>query len=293
MTPLERAARLPIWTGPVDPVPLTGGITNTNFVIDDRGRKVVVRIGDDIPVHHISRASEVLASRAAHAAGIAPAVIYAEPGVLALEFIEGRTLRPEDIRHPGNLPRIAEIVRRAHRDIPRFLRGQAPMFWVFHVVRDYAHGLREARSGYAATLPRLLDANRVLESAVGRIDVVFGHNDLLAANFLDDGERLWLVDWEYAGFNDPLFDLGGLASNNELDPPARDELLAMYHGAGPDAETRRRFAALTAASLLRETLWSMTSELHSRLDFDYRAYTEQNLARFDAAYADFHALGTS
>jgi thiamine kinase-like enzyme len=293
MTPLDRAARLPIWTGPVDPVPLKGGITNTNFVVDDRGRKVVVRIGDDIPVHHISRTNEDLASRAAHAAGIAPAIIYAEPGVLALEFIEGRTLTPEDVRTPDMLLRIAALVARAHHDIPRFLRGPAAMFWVFHVVRDYAHGLKEARSGHAVLLPRLLDANCELERAVGRISVVYGHNDLLAANFIDDGERLWLIDWEYAGFNDPLFDLGGLASNNELDSAARENLLGAYFGSAPDGQMRLRFAAMTAASLLRETLWSMTSELHSRIDFDYRAYTQENLARFDAAYGAFTDLVAS
>lgn len=290
MTPLERAARLPIWTGPVEPLPLKGGITNTNFVVQDGGRKFVVRIGDDIPVHHISRANEVRASRAAHAAGIAPAVLYAEPGALVLEFIEGRTLRPEDVRDPANLARIAGLVASAHRQIPLFLRGPAAVFWVFHVVRDYAHGLKEARSGHVAALPRLLDANEALEQAVGRVDMVFGHNDLLAANFLDDGDRLWLIDWEYAGFNDPLFDLGGLASNNELSAAARDELMARYCGAAPDSDARRRLAAMTAASLLRETLWSMTSEIHSRIDFDYSAYTSENLARFDAAYASFQDI---
>ena len=80
-------------------------------------------------------------------------------------------------------------------------------------------------------LPRLLATAEKLEKAVGAIELVFGHNDLLAANLIDDGQRLWLVDWEYGGFNSPLFDLGGLASNNELVPEQEDWLLEAYFGA--------------------------------------------------------------
>src|SRR6185312_801774 len=137
-------------------------------------------------------------------------------------------------------------------DIPQYLRGPAAMFWVFHVMRDYAHTLREGSSHYLSQLPDLLGRAARLEAAVGPIDVVFGHNDLLAANFIDDGQRLWLVDWDYAGFNSPLFDLGGLASNSELTPTATDDLLALYFGRQPDGDLRRRAAAMTAASLLRE-----------------------------------------
>ena len=120
------------------------------------------------------------------------------------------------------------MVRRCHHDIPQYLRGPGAMFWVFHVVRDYAHTLREGGSRHAALLPDLLARAARLEAAVGPIEVVFGHNDLLAANFIDDGQRLWLVDWEYAGFNSPLFDLGGLASNSELSPAQAEQVLSLY-----------------------------------------------------------------
>ena len=79
------------------------------------------------------------------------------------------------------------------------------VFWVFHVVRDYAHTLRGVESRIQPELPRLLEIAEKLEIAVGRVSLVFGHNDLLAANFIDDGERIWLIDWDYAGFNSPLF----------------------------------------------------------------------------------------
>ena len=286
----RRAAALPIWSGAVDPQPYPGGITNLNFLVEDVGRRFLVRIGGDIPEHNVLRSAELAASRAAHAAGIAPAVRYAEPGALTLDFIDARAFTVADVRDPANLERLADLVRRCHRDVPRHFRGPAPMFWVFQVLRDYAHRLRERRGGHGADLPRLQAAAERLEAAVGPVEIVFGHNDLLPANILDDGARLWLVDWEYAGFNGPLFDLGGLASNAGMDAEQSDALLGAYFGRAPDDHLRRRFAAMSAASLLRETMWSMVSELHSTIDFDYAAYTAENRARFEAAWAAFREL---
>lgn len=285
-----RVAELAIWFGRVNPLPLAGGITNQNFTVEDQGRRYVVRVGSDIPVHGVVRANELAASRAAHLAGLSPGVVHAEPGILVLDFIEGRTFTPEDARNPANLERLIDMVRRCHRDVPQYLRGPGAMFWVFHVVRDYAHTLREGNSRHDSILPDLLARSARLEAAVGPIDVVFGHNDLLAANFIDDGSRLWLVDWEYAGFNSPLFDLGGLASNNEFTPEQTEAALSLYFDKPVDHALRRRAAAMTAASLLRETMWSMVSEIHSTVDFDYAAYTAENLRRFEAAYAAYLAM---
>ena len=281
-----RAASLACWSGPVEPEPVAGGITNTNFLVRDRGERFFVRIGEDIPVHGVLRFNEVSATRAAAAAGIAPALMHSEPGALVSRFIEGRTLSAEDVRDAAMLERIVPLLGHCHRDIPRVLRGFVPMFWVFHVVRDYAATLREGGSRYEPQLGGLLARADALEAAVGRIDVVFGHNDLLAANFIDDGERLWLIDWEYAGFNSPLFDLGGLASNSELASGQEDWLLERYFERPVDAAGKRRYLAMKCASLLRESMWSMVSEIHSGLDVDYVAYTRENLDRFERAYAD-------
>jgi thiamine kinase-like enzyme len=164
------------------------------------------------------------------------------------------------------------------------------MFWVFHVLRDYRHTLTAGNSRHLACLPELLVTATRLEKALGPVDIVFGHNDLLATNFIDDGARLWLVDWEYAGFNSPLFDLGGLASNNEYAEDLSRRLIETYFERPLDGPLARRCAAMTAASLLRETLWSMVSEIHSALDFDYAAYTAENLARFEKALAAFDEM---
>ena len=289
--PKERAARLPCWKGEVAPEPLGGGITNINFTVDDAGERYVVRIGDDIPVHGVYRVHELAAARAAHATGIAPEIVHAEPGALVMRWVEGRTLEPEDVRDPARMERVLDTVIRCHREIPLHFRGPTPIFWVFQVVRDYARSLRDEGSRMTGRLDELLERSARLESLVGPVDIVFGHNDLLAANFIDDGDRVWLIDWEYAGFNSPLFDLGGLVSNSELDADAERRLLERYFGALPGDAGAASYAAMKCASLLRESMWSMVSELHSEIDFDYVAYTKENLERFERAWESLGCPG--
>ena len=285
-TPTERAARLACWKGAVAPEPLGGGITNINFTVEDAGERYVVRIGEDIPAHGVYRVNELAAARAAHAAGISPEIVHAEPGALVMRWVDGRTLEPADVRDPARIGRVLDTVRRCHRDIPPHFRGSTPIFWVFQVVRDYARTLREDGSRMAGRLDDLLRRAARLESAVGPVEIVFGHNDLLAANFIDDGDRIWLIDWEYAGFNSPLFDLGGLASNNEMDAEQERWLLDRYFGRGPGEDLLASYAAMKCASLLREAMWSMVSELHSEIEFDYVAYTGENLERFERAWRE-------
>jgi thiamine kinase-like enzyme len=289
----EEAARrtqaLACWRGPVEPKPLGGGISNYNFLVDHGGERYFVRIGEDFLVHNVLRRFELAASRAAHVAGIAPEVVHAEPSAMVFRYVEGRTLAPEDIQSETMLERVVPLVRTAHHGIPKHFRGPTPIFWVFQVLRDYAARLAEDDHRLAADLPRYLAVAERLEQAVGPVEIVFGHNDLLAANLIDDGSRLWLVDWEYGGFNSPLFDLGGLASNNELSPSLEERLLELYFEAPVSDDLRRRYRAMKCASLLREAMWSMVSEIHLTIDFDYHAYTAENLARFEQAYESFKA----
>ena len=281
----SRAAGLALWSRPVEPQPVTGGITNANFVVEDGGERFFVRIGEDLPVHGVLRWNELAASRAAHAAGLSPEVVHAEPGAMVLRYLEGHALGAEDVRRPETLERIVPLLRTCHRELARHLRGPCLVFWVFHVIRDYAHTLREESHRLAGELPGLQARAERLERALGPVELVFAHNDLLPANFLDDGERLWLLDWDYAGWGSALFDLGGLASNSELESAQEEQLLEAYYERPVDDALRRRHGAMKCAALLRESLWSMVSEHHSSLDFDYAAYTSSNLARFEQAWS--------
>lgn len=286
----DKAIRaLPCWTGDVEISALTGGITNRNYRVSDRsGEQFVVRIGRDIPEHGVMRFNELAAARAACAAGLAPEVVYAAEGFLVSRFVKGRTLTPADVRAAGQFERIVELLRRCHHEIPRHLQGPALIFWVFQVIDQYLRLLQSRRERpYAVALDALADQARQLERAVGPVTIVFGHNDLLAANLIDDGERLWLIDWDYAGFNSPLFDLANLASNNAFTPELESRLLTGYFGAGFTASMARGFAAMHCASLLRESLWGAVSRLTSTLDFDFAAYTRDYLQRFELRWQQF------
>ena len=278
---------LPIWQGEITVKELAGGITNVNYLVEDAAGKYVVRVGRDIPLHHVMRFNELAAARAAHAAGLSPAVVHASDNLIVLEFVESRTLSEEDIRDPDMLVRVLDLVKTYHTEMPKKLRGPALAFWVFHVIRDYGATLEILGSDHAALIPEFVQAADMLERAAGPFDIVFGHNDLLSGNFLDDGRRLWLIDFDYAGFNSPLFDLGGLASNNGLSAAQEYWMLETYFEAPVTDELRHRYGAMKCASLLRETMWSMVSEMTSDIDFDYAAYTSENLARFRAAHEEF------
>ncbi len=289
-TPKERAAALPFWSQPVDPQPLHGGITNTNFVVQQGGEKFVVRIGSDIPVHGVMRFNELAASRAAHACGISPEVVYAESGAMVIRFLEGKTFSEEDIRNNETLQRILPVLQRCHHELPRALEGPVLAFWPFWVMRSYTSQLRKDNSRVVPTLPHLMECNDKLEATVGTIEVVFGHNDLLGGNFIDNGERIWMIDWDYAGLTSPLFDLSNLASNNELSEEQERWLLENYFEKDVTDHLWLRYSAMKCASLLRETMWSMVSEIHSSIDFDYVAYTNKNLERFEATWDSFQKL---
>lgn len=284
---LQQIRALPCWQGEeVTAQPLLGGITNINYLVESAAGKYVVRLGQDIPVHHVMRFNEYEASRAAARAGISPEVVHSQPGALVLRYIEAETLDAEQVA--AKLPEVIALVRRCHREMPDHFRGPALAFWVFHVIRDYAAALKAAE--YKTDVEALLDKAESLEAATGMIDMVFGHNDLLPANLLDDGERLWLIDWDYAGYNSPLFDLGGLASNNTFTEAQERQMLEFYFEQPVDGALFRKYRAMKAASLLRETMWSMVSEIHSSVDFDYESYTRLNLERFNQAWADFRQV---
>lgn len=283
---IEKAAGLSCFSNPQDIEPLDGGITNVNLTVRDGDQRYVVRLGDDIPEHGVMRWHELALSRAAEAAGISPAVVHSEPGVLVLDFIIAETFDEAAVRDDANLPRIIDLVAQAHRTIGAHLATPVLTFWPYQVNRSYVTRLIADESPHKPLLPELMQEQEALIAATGPVELVIGHNDLLAANILDDGDRLWLIDWEYGGFNTPLFDLAGLAGNNGLHEGQERAMLEQYFEAPADARWRA-YQAMKCASLMRETLWSMTSELHSDLDFDYSTYTEDNLSRLRAALTDF------
>ncbi|MFZ2099154.1 MAG: choline/ethanolamine kinase family protein [Oricola sp.] len=288
MSGMERIAALPCWAGGVDMTPLTGGLSNESWLVTDAAGKHVVRFGRDYPFHHVIREREIAVARAAHAAGFSPKVEYAEPGVMVSAFLDARTWTEDDMR--AQPERIARLLFDFHHKMPAEVSGPGFIFWVFHVIRDYARTLETGGSSHVPDLPRYLKLATELEDAQTQLPIVFGHNDLLPGNFLDDGKRLWLIDFEYAGFNTAMFDLAGAASNSGMDDETAGRLLSTYFGKAPDAALQRSFGAMQCASLLREAMWAMVSELHLNAPgVDYAAYARENLARLAAALDRYHS----
>jgi thiamine kinase-like enzyme len=282
----ERILALPCWRGDVTAAPLSGGLSNEIWKVDDAAGAHVLRFGVDYPFHHVNRAREAMASRAAHAAGFAPAVEYTAPGVMVTGFVQARTWGAADVA--ANPERVAHLLRRFHSEMPVHVSGEAALFWVFHVIRDYARTL--AGSRHAAVLPEYLALSARLETAQVPLPIIFSHNDMLPANILDDGARLWLIDYEYAGFSTALFDLAGAASNAEMTPEQSLILLKTYFEAAPDAALMQAFEAMKCAALLRETMWAMVSDLHlSAPGADYAAYIHENQTRLEAQRAAYQA----
>ena len=282
MDAMEKIKSLNIWKNDLTINPLEGGITNLNFLVNHGDQKLVVRLGQDIPEHLVFRSNEINVSKAAYEIGVSPKLIHSELGVLVLEFIESETLDPKGVQK--NLKRIMPVIKKIHNEIPNFLSGQPAMFWVFHVIKYYANFLRSNQSNHLDKMDDLLNKASKLEKLSSPREIVFGHNDFLAANFLDDGSKIWVVDWEYGGFNDPLFDIGGLASNNDFHQDLEHEALEMYYEKPLTNDVLLKYNSMKTASLLRETMWSMVSEITSKLDFDYCEYTQDNLSKFNEAF---------
>ena len=127
-----------------------------------------------------------------------------------------------------------------------------------------------------------------LEAVQLPLPIVFGHHDILPTNFMDDGQRLWLIDWEYGAFGTAMFDLASIAANNSFDAAGEALILETYFDARPGDALWRAFHAMKTASALREAVWGMVSELHLNAPgVDYVAYAAEYLGRFERVYADY------
>ena len=286
---IDLVSSLSCFQNPTDIIPINGGITNVNVCVTNNNKKYVVRIGQDIPEHGVMRWNELALSKAAQSLGVSPAVVHYEPGILVLEFIDSQTFEEADVRKPKNLMRITSLVAKTHREIGQYLNTPILTFWPFQVNQSYMLRLESDGSPHMSKLADLKRQLELLQDAIGQVDLVIGHNDLLAANILDDGDQLWLIDWEYGGFNTPLFDLAGLAGNNGLSILQEQQMLEQYFDRSWEIYWHP-YQAMKCTSLMRETLWSMISELYSEIEFDYAAYTSENLIRLNAAISDFQNI---
>jgi thiamine kinase-like enzyme len=270
-------------------MPLSGGLTNRNYRVNAEGESYVLRIaGVGTELLGIDREREVACSHAAAGAGVGPEVIAHLPVYQALvrRFVPGRQLSDEDVRRPEELRRLAQTLRRCHDyQAPPDLGAFSP----FEVVRSYHALAREKNVPLPEELGRALELLGQIERELRTAEPpCLCHNDLLPANFIDDGTAIRIIDWEYGGLGDRFFDLGNLAVNNALDEELEGLLLEAYFGA-VSPEHLRRLRLMRLVSDMREAMWGFLqagiSTLHSP-DY-YLAYGRKHLERFLGAAAAY------
>ena len=268
----------------VDVAPLAGGITNVNYRVDVDGEAFVVRLpGQDSENLGIERSREHACNVAAHEAGVAPevAAFFEDAGVLVTRFISGRAVTEEEMHQPPTLARVAAALRCYHAG-----RAFPGVFSPFQVVRDYL----AFSAPRGAPLPGRFDWMRAeadrMEEAMGAPAVLRPcHNDLLLANWIEDGDRLWIIDWEYAAMGDIFFDLGNFAVHLQLSDAEEQILLEAYFGrVTPGAVGRMKLMKII--SDLREAMWAMVQVTISTLDYDFVAYGEKHFDRYTAQLRD-------
>jgi thiamine kinase-like enzyme len=272
-------AAIPGWEGDEpDVTPITIGITNRNFKVDIGDGSFVVRLsGKDTDLLGIDRAAENEAASAAAAAGVAPEVFAFLPdlGALITRFVQGAHIPEEDLEREDVLGAVVRSVRAIHAGPPI-----PSSFPVFRIVEDYR--AIAAERGVAA--PPAFDQ---VHAKAGDIEAALSkhplpdrpcHNDLLNANFLLDGDHVWIVDYEYGGMGDLFFDLGNLSINNGLTAEAQETLLRLYFGDVTEGH-RGRLQLMRIMSDFREAMWGVVQQAISTLDFDYVGYADRHFTR--------------
>ena len=276
-------AAIPDWAGrTVTTERIPAGLTNTNFRVEVDGRPYFVRIpGADTELLAVDRGNEIHNTIAAAEAGVAPRVSQTVPAwdVFVLEWLDAQTMSNDTLRADGMPSRIAAALRQLHAG-PRF-RDDFDMVRVSErymaLVDERSIEIPAGYREHLALIPRIEAA-----LAVHRPATVPCHNDLLAENYLDDGDRLWLVDWEYSGNNDPAFELGNTAQELGFDEAQVEELCAAYFGdASPARLARMRLQMIM--SDVGWTLWAAIQARISTIDYDFTGWAEERWARAESA----------
>lgn len=261
---------------------LGGGLTNRNFLVGADGESYVARVaGAGTGLLGIDRDQEAACARAAADAGVGPEVVGSlpEPAVLVTRFVPGRVLTTEALRDPTTLRRVAQVLRRCHdhpappeaADFSPFASGRRN-----HALANERHIPMPAEMDHALEMLARIERDVPTEEPP-----CLCHNDVLPANLIEDDQRVWIIDWEFAGRGDRLFDLGTLAANAEFGEEQEESLLAAYFGAVRPQDLRR-LKRMRLASDLREATWGYLQSAISNLHEPgyYQEYGRRHLARF-------------
>jgi len=260
---------------------LSGGLTNRNFLIETPVNKYVARVSSNSSsLLAIDRGSEFINSTIAGKGGVGAEVLDYLPGegLLLISYIKGKTYGADDVA--ANLPRIASSLRNLHA-----LDAFDHEFNMFNTQKNYLgivqdNGFR-VPDGYLDCAPRVEQIKKAF--TVLFEGLVPCNNDLLPGNFIDDGDKIWLIDYEYSGNNDACFEIGNVWAEAFLPIEALEELVTAYYGTyRPDKVARAWLWALMAK--YGWTLWASIQDSVSVLDFDF---WEWGMSKYDLARSEF------
>jgi thiamine kinase-like enzyme len=290
----ETISRVPAWRSArsVTVAPLPGGITNLNFRVDVDGQAFVARLGSpDARLLGVKRRREHAATLSAWRAGVAPEVFYWSEtrGILVTRFVPGRALTVDEAIPPDRRARIVAAIRRYHAGTP-FVGATSP----FRTIRAWATAARRRGAPLPADLDDLIDALRPLRRALSRrpVRAVPCHNDLWGPNLIDDGQRVTVLDWEYAGMGDPLYDLASLALHHS-DGEAWDRALLDAYAGSVDEVALARVELYRIAGELRESLWYLVALVLPTATSTFIDMAERHAARCRLALADSRVVDWS
>jgi thiamine kinase-like enzyme len=281
---LAAIAGIPALAGFSGRLQRMGGLTNKVF----RAGDAVLRIPGEGTSEYIDRANEAVAAREAARAGVSPQVLHFDPatGIMATRYIEGAvTLSPHGFRERKGAPGRAGSQFRILHDSGAVFPFR---FELFAMIDNYLKLL----SGKDVELPAgyhdvVAEAGSVRAALAARpVPLAPCHCDPLCENFLDDGERVWIVDWEYSGMNDPMWDLGDLSVEGGFDAAQDEEMLRAYFGGEATPFDRGRMVIYKAMCDLLWTLWGLIQLANDNPADDFRAYADTRFARCRKLMAD-------
>lgn len=275
----EIIARVPMWKNAKDLKisPLGGGITNQNYRVDAGKKSYVLRIsGENTELLGIDREFEYRTQTIAGELGIAPEVVkFIEPeGYLVSKFIEGREIPAEELRKPENIARIAALLNEIHS-----MPSIPGVFSPFMVVRSYEKIAREHNVTFPEKYDWLISQMNEAEAAMMNTSRIQRpcHNDLLNGNFLL-ANKIYVLDWEYAGMGDVFFDLANFSNNHELSENEDHFLLDCYFG-NVTSQSVAHLNIMKIMSDFREAMWGLVQVRISKLDFDFLEYANKHFYR--------------
>jgi thiamine kinase-like enzyme len=293
-TPIDHLRAIPQFSDapPDAPVTRLGGLTNLVYRVDLPGGPVVLRLPGKGTEAYIDREIEAHNAQAAEAAGVSPRMIHVDPatGVMVTEHIECVTMSAAGFaERPGAPARAARSLAQLHRSGQVF-RHRFELFNEIETYRAQVASLGvQLPDGYDDTVARAGDIRAAL--AARRVPLAPCHCDPLAENFLDTGDRMWVVDWEYSGMNDPMWDLGDLSVEAAFGPDQDEELLAAYFDGPVPADARARMVIYKAMCDLLWTLWGLVQHGSGNEVEDFWAYSTGRLDRCRALMARPHFAG--